>query len=107
MQFIGLAAFLLSRFVNDQLVLSAVANTEVIVAEHNLGAATVQAAAGFASAIIIYGASVGPDPGDNFWMGFAGTMVYWPISQMVLHAYIIILNQCTRMKLPTALKAIG
>jgi len=106
LQFIGLAAFLLSRFVNDHLVLSAVANTEVIVAEHNLGAATVQAAAGFASAIIIYGASVGPDPGDNFWMGFAGTMVYWPISQMVLNAYIIILNQCTRMKHPKALKAI-
>lgn len=43
-QFVGLIAFLISRFLNDVLVLSSVANTEAIVKDANIGAASVQVA---------------------------------------------------------------
>ena len=83
--------------------LRAVTNTVTIVDEGNVAAACVEAGATVASALVIAAAASGYDPRDDFGEGLQAALLYWVLGQVVICAYVLLLDLITRVPLPRAL----
>jgi len=84
-QAVGCAVLLVSRFLNDKLMLRKADNLKAIVEERSVAVGCVEAGATISTAIIFAAAAGGQSV--NFGEGVAATLLYWAIGQVLLLLY--------------------
>ena len=98
-QIVGCVILLISRVLNDKLMLRKVDNVKAMIDERSVAVACVQAGTMVATAMIFSAASGGEE--QSFGEGFVLTLIYFAIGQVLLIAYGNIIDIVTALPLIT------